>query len=198
MAPRSAAANREIREDRAKKIRDAALELFSSKGFHNTSISQVAQKAEMSKGLMYNYYDSKEALLKAIVMGLTEESYAFAGQLAKLKSPRDKILATVEYSIEAMEKRPEEVRMLLLLTLHGDSMGEVSKFSEQATHELIQYFMVILSEAGVEDPELETYLLVSALDGLGMHHIFFKEVSNYPWEAIKKKFIENTLKHLNV
>lgn len=198
MAPRSASANKEIRKERDNKIRNAALELFSSKGYHNTSISEVAQKAKMSKGLMYNYYESKESLLKAIVMSLTEESYAFANQLEKVKSPRDRILATIQYSIEAMEKRPEEVRMLLLLTLYGDAMGEVSKFSEQATHELIQYFMVILKEAGVEDPELETYLLVSALDGLGLHHIFFKEDSNYPWQAIKKKFIDNTLKHLNL
>lgn len=116
MAPRSASANKEIRKERDNKIRNAALELFSSKGYHNTSISEVAQKAEMSKGLMYNYYESKESLLKAIVMGLTEESYAFANQLEKLKSPRNKILATIQYSIEAMEKRPEEVRMLLLLT----------------------------------------------------------------------------------
>lgn len=198
MAPRSASANKEIRKERAKKIRDAALQLFSSKGYHNTSISEVARKAEMSKGLMYNYYDSKEALLQAIVMELADESYAFAGELEKLESPRDKILATIEYSIEAMEKRPEEVRMLLLLILKGDSMGEVSKFSGQATQELIHFFMVIFGDAGVEDPELETYLLVSSLDGLGLHYIFFKEDSNYPWEAIKKKFIANTIKHLSL
>ena len=131
-------------------------------------------------------------------MGLTEESYAFANQLEKLKSPRDKILATLEYSIEAMEKRPDEARMLLVLTLHGDSMGEVSRYTEKLTRELIRYFMVILKDAGVRDPELETYLLVSALDGLGVHYIFFNKDSNYPWKAIKMKFIENTLKHLNL
>lgn len=198
MAPRSAHANREIREERIKKIREAALILFSSKGYHNTSISEVAQKADMSKGLMYNYYDSKEALLKAIVVALIEESQAFARVLDKLEDPIAKIRATIEYSIEAMETRPEESRMLLVLFLQRDSMKEVSAFIERATRELIGYFMVILREAGVADPELETYLLVSALDGLGIHYVFFKNNPEYPWDEIKQKFVDNTLKHLKL
>lgn len=198
MAPRSTSANKKIREQRAKKIRAAALELFSSKGFHSTSISEVAQKAEMSKGLMYSYYDSKEDLLKAIVMSLVDESYSFAAALEKLATPREKIKATIEYSFEAMEKRPEEVRMLMMLTMHGDSMGEVSKFAEGGTRELIRFYVVILSEAGVKDPELETYLLVSALDGLGVHYLYFGKDREYPWKAIKKKFIEKTLNRLNL
>ena len=57
----------EMRESRRKQIMDAALELFASKGYSNCSISQLAAHAGISKGLMYNYFDSKEALLMAII-----------------------------------------------------------------------------------------------------------------------------------
>ncbi len=198
MAPRSASENKRIRQARAEQIRDAALALFSSQGFHNTTISEVAKRAKVSKGLMYSYFDSKDALLESIVMGLAEESYTFAEELAKLKTPREKIVATLNYSIKAMENRPDEARMLLLLVLHGDTMGQVSKYAGGATRELIRFYVAILTEAGVPEPELETYLLVSALDGLGVHYVFFKQDEQYPWEAIKQKFIENTLNHLNL
>lgn len=198
MAAESSSVNKGNTKDRAGKIRNAALELFSSKGYHNTSISEVARKAGVSKGLMYNYYESKEALLEAIVMGLTEESFAFAYQLEKLSSPFDKIRATLEYSLEAIEKSPEHARMMLALSLHGDTIGEVSKYTGKLTREFIGFFVAILAEAGVEEPELETYLLISSLDGLAIHYIFFMDDAGYPWQAIRGKFIKNTLKHLNL
>jgi len=46
---------------------DAALELFALEGFHTTSISDIAIKARISKGLMYNYFESKDELLTSIM-----------------------------------------------------------------------------------------------------------------------------------
>ena len=46
---------------------DAALKLFASEGYSHCSISQLASHAGISKGLMYNYFESKEALLIAII-----------------------------------------------------------------------------------------------------------------------------------
>lgn len=44
------------------KILQAALALFAEKGFHTTSVSQIAEAAGVSKGLTYNYFESKEKL----------------------------------------------------------------------------------------------------------------------------------------
>ena len=56
-----------------------ALKLFAEKGYHATSISQIAVKAKVSKGLMYNYFSSKEDLLDEIIeegfIALTELEY---------------------------------------------------------------------------------------------------------------------------
>ena len=67
MAPRTQEQFEEIRESRRQQIMDAALELFAKEGFTHCSITQLAQHAGISKGLMYNYFDSKEALLIAII-----------------------------------------------------------------------------------------------------------------------------------
>ncbi|PLX21155.1 MAG: hypothetical protein C0599_08290 [Salinivirgaceae bacterium] len=53
-------------KSKKEKIVDAAITLFGENGFHNTSISQIAKNAGVSKGLMYNYFESKEELLKYI------------------------------------------------------------------------------------------------------------------------------------
>ena len=46
---------------------DVALEHFANEGYHATTINHIAKHAGISKGLMYNYFESKEALLKAII-----------------------------------------------------------------------------------------------------------------------------------
>jgi AcrR family transcriptional regulator len=64
--PRTKEQYMQIREEKRTIIKDIALKLFADKGFEATSISEIAKNAELSKGLLYNYFNSKEDLLKEI------------------------------------------------------------------------------------------------------------------------------------
>jgi len=75
MSPRSSAQFEEMREEKKTLIMDAALEHFSDYGFHATTISHIARHAGISKGLMYNYFKSKEELLAAIINRSLDEIY---------------------------------------------------------------------------------------------------------------------------
>ena len=55
------------KDSRSEEILDAALQLFSEKGFSATRIIDVAELAGISKGSLYNYYENKEAIFKAVV-----------------------------------------------------------------------------------------------------------------------------------
>src|SRR5660397_145107 len=67
MSPRSAKQFKEIRKEKKDLIMEVALELFAENGFHATSISQIAKKAGISKGLPYNYFESKKELLDELI-----------------------------------------------------------------------------------------------------------------------------------
>lgn len=58
---------RRRKEARPGEIIEAALELFTEKGFAATKLTEVAARAGVSKGTVYLYFDSKEALFKAMV-----------------------------------------------------------------------------------------------------------------------------------
>lgn len=75
MSPRSSAQFEEMREEKKTLIMDTALEHFSDYGFHATTISHIARHAGISKGLLYNYYKSKEELLAAIINRSLDEIY---------------------------------------------------------------------------------------------------------------------------
>jgi AcrR family transcriptional regulator len=68
MSPRSAKQFDDIRKQKKQLIIDTALKLFAEHGFHATSISQIAKKAGISKGLTYNYFNSKKEILDEIVL----------------------------------------------------------------------------------------------------------------------------------
>lgn len=73
-APRAAS---EIEtKDAPKRILDAAAELFAKQGYSKTTMSEIADKACVSKGLPYVYFPSKHELLDAVQLRAINNWYA--------------------------------------------------------------------------------------------------------------------------
>src|SRR4051812_17230498 len=52
--------------DKREAILDAALTLFAERGFHGTSVPDIARLAHVGAGTIYRYFDGKEALVNAL------------------------------------------------------------------------------------------------------------------------------------
>lgn len=57
----------EQKEQRRQLIIDKAIELFAKKGYADTKIGDIAKAADMSVGLMFHYFESKEKLFEELV-----------------------------------------------------------------------------------------------------------------------------------
>jgi len=64
--PKAGGARGEGRQRRLARILGAAEELFAAQGFAKTTVDEIAAAAGVSKGLVYDHYASKEALLGAV------------------------------------------------------------------------------------------------------------------------------------
>ena len=67
-APRTARGERTLR-----KILDAAREEFGERGFSDSSIVGITQRAGVALGTFYTYFDSKEALFQALVRDMSAQ-----------------------------------------------------------------------------------------------------------------------------
>ncbi len=56
---------------RTEQILDAAVQLFSEKGFHRTTTRDIAELADVAEGTLYNYFANKDDLLFGIMQRLT-------------------------------------------------------------------------------------------------------------------------------
>ena len=56
----------EYREEAKKRIMEVGVQVFAEKGYHQTTMGDVARELRVSKGTLYLYFNSKEELLNAI------------------------------------------------------------------------------------------------------------------------------------
>lgn len=76
--PRPARRERQMAA-RLEQILDAAARLFAERGFHRTTTRDIAQAADVAEGTLYNYFETKNDLLFAILSRLSESELPQAG-----------------------------------------------------------------------------------------------------------------------
>ncbi|MFX1503742.1 MAG: TetR/AcrR family transcriptional regulator, partial [Promethearchaeota archaeon] len=86
------------KEQRRVDIIDVAEKLFFSKGFENTTMKQIANKAELGKGTLYNYYNSKDELYIAIGIKAYSLIIRYTKQFTGKEKPGLKQLMAVGYA----------------------------------------------------------------------------------------------------
>ncbi|HKS71491.1 MAG TPA: helix-turn-helix domain-containing protein, partial [Ktedonobacterales bacterium] len=84
--PRSEEANARIREEQRRRILGAAERVFARKGLAAAKMSDIAQAAGVSYGLVYHYFATKEEIFGALIVrglegtrGVVEQALARAG-----------------------------------------------------------------------------------------------------------------------
>ena len=94
-------------ELRRQQILDAAAECFRKSGFHGASMSEIAKSFGMSAGHIYNYFESKEAIIEAMVKRDLDQALE---RIAKIQGEKDilkAMLGTVDDSVQRKIDRSE-------------------------------------------------------------------------------------------
>lgn len=187
MTPRTPEQNKEIRQQTRQQIIGSALELFAESGYANTSISAIAKKAGVSKGLIYHYFDSKESILE----GIYDQWIAIGNEVLDFPedyTAADKIRQVLEYSFQFIKEQTGMGRLMVSLTLQPDIAERLKpKFEEVQENQMVLYIN-ILEELGYENPELKAYHLGALMDGILLGYVTMGD--DYPFEKMKQKIME--------
>lgn len=183
--PRSEEQYEQIREERKVQIMNVALELIAEEGFNKVSISKIAKKAEISKGLMYNYFKSKEELILLVMLdGFDQLISAFdANKDGTLTS--DEMHFFIDKTFETLETNITFWRMYFMVMLQPDVFKLIQPYMHQMLSPFMETSVNYFIEKGYEDPEAETQFFAAMLDGVGLR--FVMDPENFPLEGIKKK-----------
>ncbi len=93
-------------EQRVTQILQAALQCFLAKGFHQTSMRDIAQAAGVSLGNLYNHFPGKEAIILAVAVAESEELAPMLQRLAAADGERTQVMAFLQ-DFHALCRQPE-------------------------------------------------------------------------------------------
>jgi len=168
MSPRSSEQWDEMREQSRAKILEAALELFGSQGYHATSITQIAKQAGISKGLMYNYFDSKEELMEALVFGVIAHAEEALEQVKQLPDPTAQLTAIIEGSFAYLDAHRHQASLMGAVSLQLEHFPQLKTHMQGRYEVQISYFESLMAARGFAQPRQEAMFLAAAMDGLGI------------------------------
>jgi len=181
--PRTKDQYSEIRKVSREKILSATLELFAKKGFHATSISQIAKKAKISKGLMYNYFKSKDRLLDELIQNGFAGLEGLGYHITKSTSPEDQLKDYVSAILDNLYSNFTYWQLYLALFMHPDVQKRFEKKMKIFREEFINQFAKLFRKLGAKNPKLEAFLLGTYFDGLVLN--FIAAESDFSVEEIK-------------
>ncbi len=97
-----------------RRLLQAAIRLFSARGFHGVSVDQIVAAARLNKRMAYHYFGSKEAIYRAALVEVYRriERVEFRA-VAAAGSPADKLRRLLEGYFRFLEENPEFTRFLL-------------------------------------------------------------------------------------
>lgn len=150
------------------RVIDAASRIFQENGYQTATMSTVAEAAGVSKGLPYHYFDSKEALARAVV---AKHLRAIVDTLSGWPdgSAESRLRWFLKTALGHANANQGSYRLFLSLALQPATralvVNEVEKQAE-ALSALDGHLEEIFRAYGHDDPKTEALVLRATTDGL--------------------------------
>ncbi|MCD5003663.1 TetR/AcrR family transcriptional regulator [Enterococcus saccharolyticus] len=106
------------------KIIDAAKQLFVTQGLEKTTITEIANKANVAPATVYNYFETKEGLILAVAKTVIDTSLTEKKKLWNSELPFDQLLEQAIVN-QDLFLTPEN---LVLLEIFLNESGDTNKF----------------------------------------------------------------------
>ncbi len=188
MAPRTAEQYEEIKREKASLIIETALLRFSEDGYKSTSMQSIAKEANVSKGNLYNYFESKEALLKSVLRYGLDQFSEFYEQISSGISSEKKFEHAIRSNFDMIKSNKVFWKLYFNLISQPTAQLLFAKIIGPFLEEYMMVFETYFQKKGDKNPAATALLLGSSLDGISLGYIMMGEM--YPLDEVINKLIE--------
>ncbi|MET7300559.1 helix-turn-helix domain-containing protein [Embleya sp. NPDC005575] len=186
--PRTPSANEELRERSRRRILDAALVVFAERGYTEATISQIASRAEVARGLITYYFSTKDELLEALLSEALQVMYGAVAPSAGERTADERLAGLIDRTLQGAAASVDVQRLLLSLMLQPATRATYAK-AEQANlaalEEAEDGIRAIFAERGAVDPGAEEATLRSVLEGVIFKLAVYPDT--YPLAAVRAR-----------
>jgi len=187
--PRTKEQFEEIRKGSRQKILDAALEVFAKQGYHSSTVDAIAKTAGISKGLLYNYFKSKDDVLNELMLGMME---VLMFEIMPLKPGekfrKEDIINFINTGIDLVLAKPYYWKLYFSVALQPEVMVMVFDKMMKMVQPYLSAVTEFYREKGIENPEVMMRYLSAVMDGIQFHCMI--DPKTFPAEEVKKLLIK--------
>lgn len=128
---------------RRRQVLDAAATCFRQSGFHGASMSQISKAAGMSAGHIYNYFDSKDAIIAAFVEDNVARVMEIIRKIESQPDPLQAIIDDVEQSVPE-NLNPDHWALPLEISAESARNPVIAALSHDADRRTRARFLAVL------------------------------------------------------
>ncbi|MBI1192745.1 MAG: TetR family transcriptional regulator [Bacteroidetes bacterium] len=174
--------------DKREKIIKVSLQLFAKHGYDATTIRMIAQESGISLGLLYTYFDGKNAVLKEIFDTTLVDIKKSLTITEEFSKPERRFEHFVEQMFQVVHKNLMFYRLLYSVRMQP-SVQKLFLKELNALHAFIMASLeALLKELGVPNHKQEAILLYACLDGGSNQYVLHSR--SYPIEEVKKSIFQ--------
>ena len=188
MSPKTPEQYKQLREEKKEQIMNVALDFFAKKTFQGTSISMIAKEAGISKGLIYNYFTSKEDLLEQIIHKAMDTITELFAKKKEADFNENDFEEIIHLNFELLKKDYHFWRLYMSLLMQTETIKILEEIIPEFIENYLQIYANYYRKKGLKNPEQEAYLLGVVLDGVSLNYILDPE--HFPLEEMKQQIIE--------
>lgn len=158
------------------------MDLFSSKGYLSSSMSDIAKKAGVSKGLLYNYFEGKQAILLAILSQAMEQGEQIMG-IEEPVPPKQHLKNIITRYFESSSAGIAFYRMVFPIAFQVHKFPFLQELIEEKRERFIGDTIQVFKDLGYEDAEMQAWELGALTDGIMIHMIHLED--EYPTKKME-------------
>ena len=167
-------------DEKKKRLLDAALELFASKGYHGTSAKAIAASAGVATGSFYRYFRDKKAVFLSVCLRIGEE---FGGRVfdhgrrmrQEGRSEREILVSMVGYAIAAHHRNRDFHREVLAMKILDPDVAAWTEERETKLLADLQSFLEPMRRSyRVTDLEAAAELIYYTIEEVAHRSILFE------------------------
>ena len=192
-------------EARPAEILEAALTVFSARGFAAAKLDDVAKEAGVSKGTLYLYFKSKEALFEAMAMELMRVPVlAQLETIAKAETATEGLKQLIQFMTRMLDD-PRRSALPKLIIAESAGFPELARIWLKTVIQPVRKRLVELIEAGIArgefravDPWATTKLVIAPFLLTAIWRRTFEHLDNrrFDFAALLRQHMEFLLRGL--
>ncbi len=159
------------KEEKRKHILNKALELFAANGYHTTSMAQLAQVAGISKGSIYNYFTSKEELLRSLIFETFELIFDMIDLHKNGRLTIAGFLGIFDRLKQSITSNQRFLRLYFSIIMQPQVLSLLEKELSEISSPYLEGLERFFADHHFSNPDLEAKYFGSLLDGISLNYL---------------------------